>query len=56
MNCIIYQIVHLGPSKTNTHLILLDEFERQVIELLEIIAGVRDLPGLEAEPSHRLQN
>jgi len=46
----------LTCTQTDVTLVSFHEFHGQAIQLVEIIAGVGNLPWLIAEPPHRLQN
>lgn len=42
--------------RSETYQSLLDKFDSQIVEFLEVVAGVGDLEGLKPKPSHSLQN
>ena len=46
----------LTCTQTDITFVSFDELHREVIELVEIIAGVGNLPWLIAKPPHRLQD
>ena len=41
---------------TYVALVPLDQLDRKLVQLVEVIARIRDFPRLVAEPAHRLQD